>query len=128
MKFSIFVTKRTVQVIEVYKSTGSTILNGHSAGSANVIKWHWFHATIANRLNRHGRIMISRLRCKYPALRAAVCKNREIAVKTEIKKFFIFSQKKPLVKHFRNSQSKFPKNFLFRENRQKVKCCPTPYI
>ena len=35
--------------------------------------------------------------------------------------------KNPLVKHFRKSQSKFPKNFLFRENRQKVKCCPTPY-
>ena len=31
------------------------------------------------------------------------------------------------MKHFRKSQSKFPKNFLFRENRQKVKCCPTPY-
>ena len=36
-------------------------------------------------------------------------------------------RKNPLVKHFRKSQSKFPKNFLFRENRQKVKCCPTPY-
>ena len=32
----------------------------------------------------------------------------------------------PLVKHFRKSQSKFPKKFLFRENWQKVKCCPTP--
>ena len=36
-------------------------------------------------------------------------------------------RKNPLVKRFRKSQSKFPKNFLFRENRQKVKCCPTPY-
>ena len=36
-------------------------------------------------------------------------------------------RKNPLVKHFRKSQSKFPKNFHFRENRQKVKCCPTPY-
>ena len=61
-------------------------------------------------------------------LRAAVCKYREFAVKTEILKFFISSLKKnPLVKHFRKSQSKFRNNFLFRENRQKVKCCPTPY-
>ena len=71
VKFSIFRTKRTVQVIEVYKSTGSTILNGHSAGSVNVIKWHWFYATIVNRLNRHEHIMtVSRLKCtKHPALR-----------------------------------------------------------
>ena len=62
------------------------------------------------------------------SLRAAACKCREFAVKTEISKFFIFGQKKnPLVKHFRKSQPKFPKKFLFRENRQKVKCCPTPY-
>ena len=59
-------------------------------------------------------------------LRAAVCKYREFAVKTEILKFFIFNQKKPFGE-FRKSQSKFPKNFLFRENRQKVRCCPTPY-
>ena len=32
-----------------------------------------------------------------------------------------------LVKLFRKSQSKFPKKFLLKENRQKVKCCPTPY-
>ena len=44
--------------------------------------------------------MISRLKCKYPALRAAVCKYREFAVKTEIKKFFIFSQKKPFGETF----------------------------
>ena len=36
-------------------------------------------------------------------------------------------RKNLLVKHFRKSQSKFPKNFYFRVNRQKVKCCPTPY-
>ena len=58
-------------------------------------------------------------------LRAAICKYREFVVKTEISKYFIFSQKEPLVKHFRKSQSKFPKNFHFRENRQKVNCCPT---
>ena len=33
-------------------------------------------------------------------------------------------RKNPLVKHFRKSQS-FREDFLFRENRQKVKCCPT---
>ena len=48
-------------------------------------------------------------------LRAAVCKYREFAIKTEISKFFIFSQENPLVKHFGTSQSKFPKNFLFRK-------------
>ena len=36
-------------------------------------------------------------------------------------------RKNPLVKHFRKSQSKFPKKFLFRENWQKGKCCLTPY-
>ena len=41
-------------------------------------------------------------------------------------------RKNPLVKHSLKSQSKFPKDFLFREtfsrlNRQKVKCCPTSY-
>ena len=36
-------------------------------------------------------------------------------------------RKNPLGKHFRKSHSKFPKNFHFRENRQKVKCCPTPF-
>ena len=35
-------------------------------------------------------------------------------------------RKNPLVKHFRKSQS-FREDFLFRENRQKVKCCPTSY-
>ena len=32
-------------------------------------------------------------------LRAAVCKHREFAIKTEISKFFISSQENPLVKH-----------------------------
>ena len=108
----------------MYKSTGSTIVNGHSAGSANVIKWHWFHATIANRLNRHGRIMISRLKCKYPALRAAVCKNREIAVKTEIKKFFIFSQKKPFGETFSKITIKVSKEFSFSRKPAKSEMLP----
>ena len=60
-------------------------------------------------------------------LEAAVCKYREFAVKTKFRNTSFSVRKNPLVKHFRKSQSKFPKNFLFRENRQKVKCCPTPY-
>ena len=60
-------------------------------------------------------------------LRAAVCKYRELAVKTEIRNSSYSVRKNPLVKRFRKSQSKFPNSFLFRENRQKVKCCPTPY-
>ena len=48
-------------------------------------------------------------------LRAAVCKYREFAIKTEISKFFISSQENPLVEHFGTSQSKFPKNFLFQK-------------
>ena len=43
--------------------------------------------------------------CKYarPAnLRAAVCKYQEFAVKTEISKYFIFSQKEPFGEAFSN--------------------------
>ena len=64
---------------------------------------------------------------RWKVLRAAVCKYRELAVKTEIRNSSYSVRKNPLVKRFRNSQSKFPNSFLFRENRQKVKCWPTPY-
>ena len=59
-------------------------------------------------------------------LRAAVCKYREFAVKTEISKFFIFSQKKKkkMVKHFRKSPSKFPKNFPFSRKPAKGEMLP----
>ena len=60
-------------------------------------------------------------------LRAAVCKYRELAVKWKFRNSSYSVRKNPLVKRFRKSQSKFLKSFLFRENRQKVKCCPTPY-
>ena len=60
-------------------------------------------------------------------LEAAVCKYREFAVKTKFRNTSFSVRKNPLVKHFRKSQSKFPKDFFFRENRQKVKCCPTSY-
>ena len=62
------------------------------------------------------------------SLRAAVCKCRKICRQNgNFEILHIQSEKNPLVKHFRKSQSKFKKKFLFRENRQKVKCCPTPY-
>ena len=60
-------------------------------------------------------------------LGAAVCKYRELAVKWKFRNSSYSVRKNPLVKRFRKSQSKFLKSFLFRENRQKVKCCPTPY-
>ena len=61
-------------------------------------------------------------------LRAAIgCKYGEFAVKTEIAKFLILSQRKPLRETFSKITIKlFPKNFLFRENRKKVKCCWMP--
>ena len=65
--------------------------------------------------------------CTEIPLRAAVCKYWELAVKTEIQNSSYSVRNNPLVKRFRKSQSKFPNSFLFRENRQKVKCCPTPY-
>ena len=64
---------------------------------------------------------------KHCRLRAAVCKYRELAVKWKFQNSSYSVRKNPLVKRFRKSQSKFLKSFLFRENRQKVKSCPTPY-
>ena len=55
---------------------------------------------------------------------AAFCKYREFAVKTEVSKFFIFSQKNPLVKHFRKSESKFPRIFLFEKTGKKWNADP----
>ena len=73
-------------------------------------------------------------KCKYPTkhnrniLRTVVCKYREFAVKTEISNYFIFSREKPFGETFSKiTINQFPKNFHFRENRQKVKCGPTPY-
>ena len=61
-------------------------------------------------------------------LRAAVGKYREFAVKTEISKIFIFGQKKPVGETFSKITISFQRFFFFFEkNRQKVKCCPTPY-
>ena len=58
------------------------------------------------------------------SFRAVVCKYREFSVKTKISKSSYSVRKNPWVKHFRKSQSEFPKNFLFRENRQKWNAAP----
>ena len=50
------------------------------------------------------------------------------ALKTEISKYFIFSQEKPFGETFSKITIKVSKVFFFlRGNRQKVKCCPTSY-
>ena len=58
-----------------------------------------------------------------------VCKYRELAVKWKFRNSSYSVRKNSSVKRFRKSQSQsqYLKSFLFRENRQKVKCCPTPY-
>ena len=54
-------------------------------------------------------------------LRAAVCKYRELAVKTEIFDFFIFCQEKPFGDLFTKITIKLSKDFLFSRNPQKSK-------
>ena len=46
-------------------------------------------------------------------LRVAACKYREFAVKTEISKFFIFSQKKPFGEKFSTITIEVSKEFSF---------------
>ena len=46
-------------------------------------------------------------------VRAAVCKYREFAVKTEISKYFIFSQEKPFGETFSTMTIKVSKEFCF---------------
>ena len=50
------------------------------------------------------------------SLRAAVCKYREFAVKTEISKYFIFSQEKPFGETFSEITIKVSKGFSFSRN------------
>ena len=50
------------------------------------------------------------------SLRAAVCKYREFAVKTEISKYFIFSQEKPFGETFSKITIKVSKGFSFSIN------------
>ena len=49
-------------------------------------------------------------------LRAAVCKYREFAFKTEISKYFIFSQEKPFGETFSEITIKVSKGFSFSRN------------
>ena len=57
-------------------------------------------------------------------LRAAVCKYREFAVKTEISKFFIFSQKKPFGETFSKITIKVSKEFSFSRKPAKSEMLP----
>ena len=57
-------------------------------------------------------------------LRAAVCKYREFAVKTEISKFFTFSQKKPFGETFSKIIIKVSKKFSFSGKPAKSEMLP----
>ena len=57
-------------------------------------------------------------------LKAAVCKYREFAVKTEISKFFIFSQKKPFGETFSKITIKVSKEFSFSRKPAKSEMLP----
>ena len=52
-------------------------------------------------------------------LRAAVCKYREFAVKTEISKIFIFGQKKPVGETFSKITISFQRFFFFEKTGKK---------
>ena len=52
-------------------------------------------------------------------LRAAVCKYREFAVKTEISKIFQFTQKKPFGETFSKITIKVSKDFFFEKTGKK---------
>ena len=58
------------------------------------------------------------------SLRAAVCKYREFAVKTEISKSFIFSQKKPFGETFSKITIKVSKEFSFSRKPAKSEMLP----
>ena len=57
-------------------------------------------------------------------LKAAVCKYREFAVKTEISKFFIFSQKKPFGETFSKITIKVSKEVSFSRKLAKREMLP----
>ena len=57
-------------------------------------------------------------------LRAAVCKYREFAVKTEISKYFIFSQKEPFSETFSKITIKVSKEFWFSSKPPKSEMLP----
>ena len=60
-------------------------------------------------------------------LRAAVCKNREFAVKTEISKYFIFSQKEPFGETFSKITIKVSKEFSLSRKPPKSEMLPLNY-
>ena len=64
------------------------------------------------------------VRYELPLLRAAVCKCREFAVKTETSKFFIFSQKKPFSETFSKIRIKVSKKFSFWREPAKSEMLP----
>ena len=57
-------------------------------------------------------------------LRAAACKYREFAVKTEISKFFILSHKKPFGETFSKITIKVSKEFSFSRKPAKSEMLP----
>ena len=57
-------------------------------------------------------------------LRAAVCKYREFAVKTEISKYFIFSQKEPFGETLSKITIKVSKEFSFSRKPPKSEMLP----
>ena len=57
-------------------------------------------------------------------LRAAICKYREIAVKTEISKYFIFSQEKPFGETFSKITIKVSKGFSSSRKPPKSEMLP----
>ena len=57
-------------------------------------------------------------------LRAAVCKYREFAVKTEISKYFIFRHKEPFGKTFSEITFKVSKEFSFSRKPPKSEMLP----
>ena len=60
-------------------------------------------------------------------VRAAVCKYREFAVKTEISKYFTFSQEKPFGETFSKITIKGSKGFSFSRKSPKSEMLPTSY-
>ena len=63
-------------------------------------------------------------RQRFGSLRAAVCKYREFAVKTEISKYFIFSQKEPFGETFSKITIKVSKEFSFSRKPPKSEMLP----
>ena len=57
-------------------------------------------------------------------LRAPVCKHGEFAVKTEISKYFIFSQEKPFGETFSKITIKVSKGFSFSRKPRKIEMLP----